>query len=84
MFNHFRNCSSNPHHVYCEDSPTKGLDNLFSYDLIDEAKVCLSVCGSLASDFSETIEVVIITLGMLTTSDMAMHHVLIMLTLTFI
>ena len=45
----------------------------------------LSVCVSLVSDALETIEVIITKLGMvLTASDMAMHHVLIILTLTFI
>ena len=46
--------------------------------------VCLSVCVSLASDSLETIEVIIINLGMVTASDMVMHHVLIILTLAFI
>ena len=57
---------------------------------IDEVKVCLSVClctvclcVSLANDSSETIEV-IIKLGMVAASDMLIHHVLIILTLTFI
>ena len=40
--------------------------------------VCLSVCMSLASDTSESIEVIIIKL------DMLMHYVLIILTLAFI
>ena len=44
----------------------------------------LSVCVSLASDSLETIEVTNIHLGMVTASDMVMHHVLIVLTLTFI
>ena len=39
---------------------------------------------SLASDSSETIEVIIITLGMGTASDIRMHHVLIILILAFI
>ena len=43
----------------------------------------MSVCLSLASDYSETIEV-IIKLGTVTASDMRMHRVLIILTLTFI
>ena len=38
---------------------------------------------SLASDSSETVKVVIIKLGTMTTSDMQMHQVLIILTLTF-
>ena len=42
----------------------------------------LCVCPS--SDSSETIEVSIIKLGMVTTSDMRRHHMLIILTLTFI
>ena len=51
--------------------------------------VCLSVClcvMSLASDSSETIEVIIIIkLGMVTASHrIIMHHVLIILKLTFI
>ena len=39
---------------------------------------------SLASDSSETIQVLITKLGTVTASDMLMHHVLIILTLTFI
>ena len=54
--------------------------------------VCVCVCMyiyhimSLESDSSETIEAYhnIVKLGMVTTSDMRMHHVLIILTLTFI
>ena len=46
--------------------------------------VCLCVCVSLASDFTETVEVIIVNLGVVTASDMRMHHVLLMLTLTFI
>ena len=43
------------------------------------------MCVSLTSDFSETVEVIIIKLGMVTASesDMLMHHVFIILTLTF-
>ena len=44
---------------------------------------CVCVCD-LASDSSETIEVIIMKHGMVTASDMLMHHVLIILTLTFI
>ena len=39
---------------------------------------------SLASDSSETFEVIIIKFGMVIASDMLMHHVLILLTWTFI
>ena len=46
--------------------------------------VCVFVCVSLASDSSETTKVIIIKLGMATASDMRMHHVLIILTLTSI
>ena len=46
--------------------------------------VCLSVCLSLASDSSETVEVIIIKLGMMASSNIVMHHVFIILTLTFI
>ena len=42
------------------------------------------MCVSLASDSSETIEVIIIKLGTVTASDMLMHLMLILLTLTFI
>ena len=49
---------------------------------------CVSVClcVPLVNDSSETIEVThgIVKLGTVTASDMRMHHVLIMLTLTFI
>ena len=41
------------------------------------------VCVSLASDSSETIEVLIIKLGTVTASDTRLHHVLIIFTLTF-
>ena len=44
----------------------------------------MCVCVSLASDSSETIEVIIITLGMVTAPDMRMHRTLIILTLTVI
>ena len=44
----------------------------------------MCLCVSLAIDSSETIKVTIITFGMVTTSDMVMHDVLIILTLTFI
>ena len=37
------------------------------------------MCLSLASDSSETVEVIIIKLGKVTASDMKMHHVLIIL-----
>ena len=47
--------------------------------------MCLSACLSLVSDFSDIIEVIIIIkLGTVTASDTRMHHVLIILTLTFI
>ena len=46
--------------------------------------MCVCVCVSLASDSSETIEVIIIKRGTVTASGMRMHHVLIILTLTFI
>ena len=48
--------------------------------------VCLyvCVCPSQLSDSSETIEVIIIKLGTMTASDMGMHHVFFILTLTFI
>ena len=42
------------------------------------------LCVSLASDSLETVEVIIIKVDMATASDMRMHHVLIILTLTFI
>ena len=46
--------------------------------------MCVSVCVSLASDSSETVEVIIVKLSTMTTSDMRMHHMLIILTVTFI
>ena len=45
---------------------------------------CLSVCLSITSDSSETIEVITIRLGMVTASDMRMQRMLIILTLTLI
>ena len=54
---------------------------------IDEAKVCVSVflfvCMSLASGSSETVKVIIATLGSVVASYMKMHYVQIILTLTF-
>ena len=44
----------------------------------------LCVCLSPASNSSETSKVIIIKLGTATASDTRMHHVLIMLILTFI
>ena len=46
--------------------------------------MCVCVCVTLASDSSETVEVVIVKLGTVTASVTRMHHVLIILTLTFI
>ena len=39
---------------------------------------------SLASNSSETVEVIVVKLGTVTASDMGMHHMLITLTLIFI
>ena len=50
---------------------------------IDEAKVCVCVCVSLASHSSETVKV-IIKLGMVTALDLVIHHVLIILVMSFI
>ena len=44
----------------------------------------LCVCLPLASDSAETIHVITIKLGMVTASDMRMHCVLVILTLTFV
>ena len=46
--------------------------------------VCVSVCVSIVSDFSETVEVIIIKRVMGTASDMVRHDVFIILTWTFI
>ena len=57
MFNYFRNCSSNAHKGYCEDSPTKGLydycqsdDDL---DLHSRSQVRLSLEYVLACTISD-------------------------------
>ena len=42
------------------------------------------MCVSLVTNALETIEVIIIKLGMVTAPDMRMHHVLMILTMTFI
>ena len=44
----------------------------------------MCVCVSLAIDFSKTVEVIIFNLDRVTAADVMMHHVLIILTLTFI
>ena len=46
--------------------------------------VCLSECLSVTNDSSETFNVIIIKLGTVTASDMRVHQVLSLLTLTFI
>ena len=46
--------------------------------------VCVCVCVFLANDSSETVQVFIIKVCMVTASNMRMHHVLITFTLTFI
>ena len=43
--------------------------------------VCVCLCVFLASDSSETVEVIIVKLGTVTAPYMGMHHVLIILTL---
>ena len=48
------------------------------------ARACVCVCVSLASESSETVEVIIVKLGKVTASDMSIHHVLNILTLTSI
>ena len=48
-------------------------------------RACVCACVvSLASDFSETVEVIIVKHGTVTASDMGMHHVFIKLALTYI
>ena len=51
----------------------------FAHFNVDDQSLCVRVCMSvsLASDSSETVEVIIIKLGMTTASDMRMHDVLI-------
>ena len=57
----------------------------FNFFYLDETCVCLCLyVMSIASDSSETIKVIIIKLGTIIASDMRMHHMLIILTLTFI
>ena len=34
MFDYFRNCLSNPHHVCCQDNPTEGRQNLCQPDVL--------------------------------------------------
>ena len=46
--------------------------------------VCLSVCLSLTSASSETVEVIIVPIDKVIASDMGIHHVLIIMTLTSI
>ena len=47
--------------------------------------VCVRVCLSVPpSNSSETVEVTIVKVGTVTASGMRMHHMLIVLTLTFI
>ena len=51
---------------------------LFLEIKIEEPKsmcVCVCVCVSLASDASETIEVIVIKLSIVSASDMVMHHI---------
>ena len=46
--------------------------------------VCVCVCVSLGNDSWETLEVIVVKFGMVTTPDMRMHDVLIMLTVAVI
>ena len=46
--------------------------------------MCVSRYVSLACDSSETTEVAMVKLDMVTATDMVMHHVLIVLTMTLI
>ena len=46
--------------------------------------LCVHVCVSFASDSLETVNALVIKLGTVTASDTRMHHVLLILTLTFI
>ena len=50
----------------------------------ESVSVSVPVCVSLASVSSEAIIAITIKLGTVTTSDLRMHHVLLILTLTFI
>ena len=49
-----------------------------------EPRPCVFVCVSFTSDSSETVEVISIKFGTVPASGMGMHHVLIILTMTFI
>ena len=54
---------------------------------LDQTRVCLSVCLSVCvphKRFLGTVEVIIVKLSTVTASDMPMHRVVIILTLTFI
>ena len=51
---------------------------------ITDPSLSVCVCLSLASNSSETVKVIVIKLGTVTASDMRIHHMLIILTLTFI
>ena len=93
FFNDFLNDEPQSSMLFCTYSVTVLLeDSSFCFQShktekvsIDKAmSVCLSVCLSLTSDSLETTEVIISKLGMVTASDLRMHHMLIILTLTFI
>ena len=70
---------SNDHVVWCSVLFSKSSE----FDKVNIAKA-ISVCVSFASHSAETIEVIIVKLGTVTASDMGMHHMSIILTLTFI
>ena len=83
--------------VYCQSGPVDSCrcfclqsrkSDRARINVDDLESVCvhvrLSVRLFLASDSSETVEVSICKLGTVTASDLMMHHVLIILTLTFI
>ena len=67
------------------------------FNVDDPESVCISLCVSvsvsvvcvcdtvsLTSNYSETVEIIITKPGTVTASDASSHHVLILLTLTFI
>ena len=87
MFHYFRNCSSNPNHVCCGDSPTKGVYNLFS-DRLPCSWLKVTTAFQTwqmfnlyhNSHISDSIVALAFTLGM--TVDLCMSYLLMLVSMT--
>ena len=67
MFDYFRNCSGNPHHVCCEDRLAKSMYDHCQSDDLDlhpRSQVRLKLDYSLTCNISDNINAITFKLGM--------------------